>query len=261
MNSDYLKANEDNLTPDVPGDTERLRSLIDPERLPEHIAFIMDGNRRWAKKRLLPAVMGHKAGVKAFRTVMETCRNIGVKYLTAYAFSAENWRRAPAEVNLLMQLFEYYAKAERQEMCDTGIRLRVIGDMSVLAESVQRELRLSEEATAHNRELTLNLAINYGSRDEIVRAVRSLAAKVKAGSIDPEAIDAELLSSELYTAGTPDPDLLVRTSGELRISNFLLWQTAYTEFYFSDTLWPDVDESFVLKAIWEYQRRRRRYGG
>lgn len=261
MNSDFLKANEDIITPDAGGDTEKLRSLIDPERLPEHIAFIMDGNRRWAKKRHLPAVMGHKAGVKAFRTVMETCRNIGVKYLTAYAFSAENWRRAPAEVNLLMQLFEYYAKAERQEMCDTGIRLRVIGDMSVLAESVQRELRLSEEATAHNRELTLNLAINYGSRDEIVRAVRSLAAKARAGSVDPEAIDAELVSSELYTAGIPDPDLLVRTSGELRISNFLLWQTAYSEFYFSDILWPDVDESFVLKAIWEYQQRKRRYGG
>lgn len=260
MNTD-LNANDELNALGGISDIDKLRSLIDAERLPLHIAFIMDGNRRWAKKRFLPAVMGHKAGVKAFRTVMETCRNIGVKYLTAYAFSAENWQRAPAEVNLLMQLFEYYAKAERQEMCDTGIRLRVIGDMSVLAESVQRELRLSEEATACNADMTLNLAINYGSRGEIIRAVRSLAKKAASGSVEPQSIDEDTLSGELYTAGIPDPDLLVRTSGELRLSNFLLWQMAYTEFYFSDVLWPDVDEAFVLKAILEFQRRQRRYGG
>ncbi|MGM9998008.1 MAG: isoprenyl transferase [Candidatus Bruticola sp.] len=237
-----------------------LYNLLDLSRLPNHIAVIMDGNRRWAKKRFMPAAVGHKAGVEAFRTVMETCRNLGVKVLSAYAFSAENWQRSPAEVAVLMQLFEYYAKAERQKMLDTGVRLQIIGDKSALHPSVCRELEISEEVTAHNTDLILNLAVNYGGREEIVQAARRLAEQVKAGSLQPEEIDREHFASWLYTAGCGDPDLLIRTSGELRLSNFLLWQSAYTEFYFSDIYWPDVDEAFLYRAIIEYQQRGRRYG-
>ena len=237
-----------------------LYSLIDKERLPKHIAVIMDGNRRWAKKRFMPSAVGHKAGVEAFRTVMETCRNLGVKVLSAYAFSAENWQRSPAEVALLMQLFEYYAKSERQKMLDTGVRLRVIGDKSAVHPSVCRELEISEKATAHNSDLLLNLAVNYGGREEILHAARYLAEQVKEGKLQISDIDQDVFGQNLYTAGCPDPDLLIRTSGELRLSNFLLWQSAYTEFYFSDIYWPDVDEAFIYRAIIDYQQRGRRYG-
>lgn len=256
--SDLLSASE---AEELKLGAAELLKRIDRNRLPKHIAVIMDGNRRWAKQRLMPAVMGHKAGVKAFRTVMETCRNLGVKILSAYAFSAENWQRSQAEVSMLMQLFEYYAKFERQEMIDTGVRLRVIGDKSVLSPGVCRELELSEQATAGNSDLILNLAVNYGGREELVRAARRLAEQVKAGTLEPQDIDEEHFGAELYTGGLADPDLLIRTSGELRISNFLLWQSAYTEFYFSSLFWPDVDEAFVYRAIVEYQRRGRRYGG
>lgn len=237
-----------------------LYERLDLSCLPAHIAVIMDGNRRWARKRFLPAIMGHKAGVEAFRTVMETCRNLGVKMLSAYAFSAENWQRTPAEVSVLMQLFEHYAKAERQKMLDTGVRLHVIGDKSALAASVRRELEISEQVTAHNHDLVLNLAVNYGSREEIVQAARRLAQGAVSGKLNPPDIDEKMFSSMLYTEGSPDPDLLIRTSGELRLSNFLLWQSAYTEFYFSSCYWPDVDEAFIYRAILEYQHRSRRYG-
>ena len=237
-----------------------LYGLIDKNHLPAHIAVIMDGNRRWAKKRFMPSAVGHKAGVEAFRTVMETCRNLGIKVLSAYAFSAENWQRSPAEVTLLMQLFEYYAKAERQKMLDTGVRLHVIGDKSALHPSVCRELEISEQATAHNTDLLLNLAVNYGGREEILQAARRLATQVQSGTLQAEDINQELFSQNLYTDGCPDPDLLIRTSGELRLSNFLLWQSAYTEFYFSDVYWPDVDEAFIYRAIISYQQRGRRYG-
>lgn len=233
---------------------------LDPKRMPRHIAFIMDGNRRWAKERFLPSVMGHQAGVKAFRVVLETCRQLGIEYVSAYAFSAENWRRTPGEVKILMHLFEHYAQAERRSMVENGIRLRVIGDKGGLDPAVCRELELSEEATAHNRALTLNLAVNYGGREELTQAARQLAQRAAAGELEPRDIDEELLASQLYTAGSPDPDLLVRTSGELRLSNFLLWQLAYAEFYFSDLYWPEVDANFVYQAIGEYQRRLRRYG-
>lgn len=240
---------------------QELRNRLDMSRLPGHIAVIMDGNRRWASARHLPAIMGHRAGVKAFRTVMETCRNLGIKTLTAYAFSAENWRRAPTEVSVLMQLFEYYGRAEREEMMRTGIRFRTVGRTESLPESVRTEFAKTAEATKDNRELTLNLAVNYGGREELVDAVRALGKQVAAGELKPEDIDEEMVARALYTGGQDDPDLLIRTSGELRVSNFLLWQIAYAEFWFSDIFWPDVDEAVIYRAILDYQGRDRRFGG
>lgn len=234
---------------------------LDKSALPAHVAVIMDGNRRWAKQRRLPGVMGHRAGVKAFRVVMETCRELGVKTLTAYAFSAENWRRSPAEVTVLMGLFEQYTRAEREKMVRTGVRFQTIGRYDMLPDAVVNEFRKTIEATAHNREMTLNLAVNYGARDEIVEAARRLAREVKAGQLDPESIDEAMFSKQLYTAGQPDPDLLIRTSGELRVSNFLLWQMAYTEFFFTPLFWPDVDRNVVIEALLDFQKRDRRLGG
>lgn len=239
---------------------EELLASLDMERLPRHIAVIMDGNRRWAKSRHLPVIMGHRSGVKAFRRVMETCRELGVKTLTAYAFSAENWSRAPSEVKLLMQLFEYYAKSERDNMMRNGIRFRLIGDPEPLPETVRRELVITEEMTANNPDMTLNLAVNYGSREEIVRAARILAERCVKGELAPDDIDETAFSKSLWTKGEDDPDLLIRTSGELRVSNFLLWQIAYSEFWFTDMFWPDVDKKTIYQAIADFQRRHRRYG-
>jgi undecaprenyl diphosphate synthase len=221
----------------------------------------MDGNRRWAKLRRLPSVLGHQAGVRSFRRLLEACREIGIPYLTAYAFSAENWRRSPAEVGILMQLFERYAAREREKLRRTGIRFHLIGNVEDLPEQVRREFLRTVEATKDNSAMVLNLAVNYGSREEIVRAVRRIAAKVQDGVLDQGAITAELFSDHLYTAGQPDPDLMIRTSGELRMSNFLLWQSAYTEFFFTDAFWPDVDRSVLDQALREFARRERRYGG
>ena len=232
-----------------------------PPAVPEHVAVIMDGNRRWAKERRLPGLMGHRAGVKAFRVVMETCRDLGVKSLTAYAFSNENWRRSPIEVKVLMGLFEQYTRAEREKMVRTGVRFVPIGRYRELPESVVAEFEKTREATAHNCALTLNLAVNYGGREEILEAARRLAQMVKEGALETADITEERFSSMLYTAGQPDPDLLIRTSGELRISNFLLWQSAYTEFYFTKLYWPDVDRNVILEAFEDYRQRDRRYGG
>ena len=238
-----------------------MQPSLDPAALPQHVAVIMDGNRRWAKTRRLPVLMGHRAGVKAFRVVMETCREIGIKALTAYAFSAENWRRSPLEVKVLMQLFEQYTRAERDKMVRTGVRFVPIGRYTELPASVVNEFEKTRAATAHNTALTLNLAVNYGARDEILMATRHLASEVLAGRLAPEDIDEAAFSNSLYTSGQPDPDLLIRTSGELRISNFLLWQSAYTEFYFTDLFWPDVDRDVIIQALLAYQGRERRYGG
>lgn len=240
---------------------ESLLVRIDRTRLPKHIAVIMDGNRRWAKARHLPAVMGHRAGVKAFRRVMETCRSLGVRNLTAYAFSAENWCRAASEVKVLMQLFEYYSKSEREEMLRTGIRFRTIGDLSGLPQNLQEAFNQTSKATEHNTEMVLNLAVNYGGREEIVKAAKCLAQQCEKGQLTSESINAEVFADQLWTSGCPDPDLLIRTSGELRVSNFLLWQIAYAEFWFSEQLWPDVDAKTVYRAIIAYQQRERRYGG
>ncbi len=234
---------------------------LDLKRLPRHLAVIMDGNRRWAKERNLPVLLGHRAGVKSFRRILESCRELGIKHLTAYAFSAENWRRAPTEVRVLMQLFEQYTRREREKMRRTGICFRVIGQIELLPQEVVREFRKTEEATRENRDMVLNLAVNYGSRDELVEAARRVSRAVAAGKLVPEELDEERFGEFLWTAGQPDPDLLIRTSGELRISNFLLWQLAYTEFYFTPLYWPDIDRCVLMEALAEYQRRERRYGG
>lgn len=229
--------------------------------LPRHLAVIMDGNRRWAKVRRLPAVLGHQAGVRSFRRLLEACREIGIPYLTAYAFSAENWRRSPAEVSVLMQLFERYAAREREKLRRTGIRFCLIGNVDELPEQVRQEFLRTVEATKDNTAMVLNLAVNYGSREEIVRAVQQIAAAVKDGSLPVEAIEADTITDHLYTAGQPEPDLMIRTSGELRMSNFLLWQSAYTEFFFTDAYWPDVDRAVLDLALREFAQRDRRFGG
>ena len=242
-------------------DEAGLLALLDPTRLPRHVAVIMDGNRRWARQRRLPVLMGHRAGVKAFRRVMESCRELGIKVLTAYAFSAENWRRSPVEVRVLMQLFEHYTRAERQKLQRTGIRFRAVGRIDNLPEGVRRELQATEEATRDNSEMVLNLALNYGGREEITEAVRHLVKEASQGGLQAEAVDEELISRSLWTGGQPDPDLLIRTSGDLRVSNFLLWQIAYSEFWFTDLFWPDITRKVLLQALVEYQQRDRRYGG
>ncbi len=221
----------------------------------------MDGNRRWAKVRRLPTVFGHRAGVRSFRRMLEACRELGVEVLTAYAFSAENWRRSPKEIAILMQLFEKYALREREKLVRTGIRFRLIGNIEELPVQVKREFWKTEQATEHNTAMTLNLAVNYGSREELVEAMRQIARRVTDQGLDPEQVSSEDIERYLYTAGQPDPDLMIRTSGELRMSNFLLWQAAYTELFFTDALWPDVDRALLDKALQEYRQRDRRYGG
>jgi undecaprenyl diphosphate synthase len=238
--------------------TEReLLSQLDLTRLPRHVAVIMDGNRRWAQERHLPVVFGHRAGVKAFRLVMETCREFGIPCLTAYAFSVENWRRSEAEVRVLMQLFEQYTRAERDKMVRTGICFRTVGRFNELPESVRSEFTKTIQATAHNRSMTLNLAVNYGGRDEIVRAAQKLLRQ----GCDPEQLTEASFGEALDTAGQPDPDLMIRTSGEVRISNFLLWQTAYSELVFTPLLWPQITRTVLLESFLEFQKRNRRYGG
>ncbi len=231
------------------------------DSLPRHLAVIMDGNRRWARTRRLPSVLGHQAGVRSFRRMLEACREKGIPYLTAYAFSAENWRRSPAEVGILMQLFERYAAREREKLRRTGICFRLIGNVDDLPEQVRREFLLTVEATRDNTAMVLNLAVNYGSREEIVRAVRQIAGEVEGGKMSAEEISADVIASHLYTAGQPEPDLMIRTSGELRMSNFLLWQSAYTEFFFTDAFWPDVDRGVLDQALAAFARRERRFGG
>jgi undecaprenyl diphosphate synthase len=246
-----------------PGEPDReLARAIDPARLPEHIAIIMDGNGRWAGRRRLPRVAGHQAGVTPVRTTVETCARMGIKVLTLYAFSVENWKRPRAEVETLWRLLRYYLRQELPDLQKNGVRLQAIGRLEALPEPVRRELEFVVEATAPNRGLLVNLAINYGGRAEIVDAVNSILEMARLdGSIGSLKLDEEAISANLYTASCPDPDLLIRTSGEMRISNFLLWQIAYAELYVTATLWPDFGRRDLLCAILEYQKRERRYGG
>jgi undecaprenyl diphosphate synthase len=246
-----------------PGDPDReLARAIDPARLPEHIAIIMDGNGRWACRRRLPRVAGHQAGVTPVRTTVETCARMGIKVLTLYAFSVENWKRPRAEVETLWRLLRYYLRQELPDLQKNGVRLQAIGRLEALPEPVRRELRFVVEATAENRGLLVNLAINYGGRAEIVDAVNSVLEMARLnGSIGSLKLDEEAISANLYTTSCPDPDLLIRTSGEMRISNFLLWQIAYAELYITATLWPDFGRRDLLRAVLEYQKRERRYGG
>jgi undecaprenyl diphosphate synthase len=243
----------------APGDPDyELASAIDPDRLPAHIAIIMDGNGRWAKRRNLPRVAGHKAGIEPVRITVETCARLGLKALTLYAFSVENWKRPRAEVEMLWRLLRLYLRAELPDMTRNDIRFAAIGRIEALPDFVRAELEETVRATAGNRGLQVNLAINYSGRAELVDAVKSLIEDARRQEI---AIDEEAIAARLYTAGTPDPDLLIRTSGEMRVSNFLLWQIAYSELYVTDTLWPDFSRADLLRAILDYQRRDRRFGG
>ncbi|MFZ4437304.1 MAG: isoprenyl transferase [Syntrophales bacterium] len=233
---------------------------IDPDKLPQHIAIIMDGNGRWAERHAMGRVLGHRKGAESVRVVVRTCRQIGVSFLTLYAFSMENWLRPKAEVHALLSLLTDYLVDEAQEMMDQDIRLTAIGNLDSLGAPVLVKLRETIDRTAGNKGMVLNLALSYGGRDEIATAVGRIASDTLAGKIKPADVTKELFQRYLYTSAFPDPDLLIRTGGEYRISNFLLWQMAYTEFYFSDILWPDFREPNLIEAIAEYQQRERRFG-
>lgn len=233
---------------------------IDITRLPRHIAIIMDGNGRWAQKHTLGRISGHKKGAEAVRSTVKICREWGIQYLTLYAFSSENWQRPRKEVDALMRLLEDYVRSEFAGMLENNIRLTVIGHWENLRENIRQLLREVIAKTARNDGLILNIALSYGGRDEIVTAARRILDDYRAGKFSPDEITKEMFAGYLDTAGMPDPDLLIRTSGEYRISNFLLWQMAYTEFYFTDVLWPDFNREELLKAIADYQQRERRFG-
>ena len=242
------------------GELPQSAAHLDYHRLPRHVAIIMDGNGRWAKRQGLNRVRGHMAGAESVRVVVRTARRVGIEYLTLYTFSEENWQRPTAEVRALMNLLTRYLRQELGEMQENNIALRAIGDIKRLPAYVQRELAKTEEATREGARMTLSLALSYGGRQEIVHAAQALAEDLKAGRVRPEDINLETFASRLFTVGIPDPDLLIRTSGEFRLSNFLLWQSAYTELYFTDTLWPDFREEEFIQALLEFQRRDRRFG-
>ena len=233
---------------------------LDKDQLPRHVAVIMDGNGRWAQRRSLSRVEGHQRGKDAVRAVVETSREIGLQYLTLYAFSTENWQRPVGEVRALMGLLRRYLRTELRRMMNYNIRLRAAGDLSRLPVAVRRALEAVILATRSNSGLTVVLAVSYGAREEIVAATRALATAVRKGQLDPQEIDEQRFAQHLWTADIPDPDLLIRTGGELRLSNFLLWQLAYTELYVTDTLWPDFGREEFLLALADYQGRERRFG-
>jgi undecaprenyl diphosphate synthase len=245
-----------------PGTAEwTLAHTLDPARLPAHVAIIMDGNGRWAKRRSLPRVAGHKAGITSVRTSVETCAQLHLKALTLYAFSVENWKRPRTEVETLWRLLRVYLRRELPRLQQNNIRLRVIGRLEALSETVRRDLESTCAATEKNTGLQLTLAINYSGRAELTDAVKSLVADAAAGKLSAADINEETIHSRLYTAPLPDPDLLIRTSGEMRVSNFLLWQIAYAELYVTETLWPDFNREELLRALADYQKRDRRFGG
>ena len=234
---------------------------LDPARLPAHVAVIMDGNGRWAGQRGLPRVQGHMQGVQSVRRTVEECCRLGVGQLTLYCLSSENWKRPQAELDFLMALLEQYLVEERAEIMDQNIRFSVIGRRSGLSEAVLREIDESIAQTRDNTGMALCLAINYGGRTEIIDAVRDIAARVRDGKLNLDQIDEAEFSSSLYTAGMPDPDLLIRTAGELRVSNFLLWQISYAELWVTERCWPDFDIPTLRQALQDYARRERRFGG
>lgn len=229
-------------------------------KIPNHVAIIMDGNGRWAKKRLMPRNMGHVQGARTVEQIIEDAYNLGIKYLTVYAFSTENWKRPQDEVNALMKLLKDYLKNCIKRANKNNMRVRVIGDKTGLEQSIQDKIQELEEVSAKNTGINFTIAINYGSRDEMVRAMRRMMEDCKNGDLLPSEVSEEVFQSYLDTSDLPDPDLLIRTSGELRLSNYLLWQLAYTEFYFTDVLWPDFNKAELEKAIEYYNRRDRRFG-
>jgi undecaprenyl diphosphate synthase len=233
---------------------------LDKEKLPTHIAIIMDGNGRWAKKHLLSRIKGHEKGSEAVRTIVRACREFGIAYLTLYAFSTENWQRPKNEVDALMALLIKFLKSEQKELIENDIRLHALGQIQRLPVDVQQALKETMDLTQNNSALQLNLALSYGGRSELIRMVRNIAKKSKKKQIDPDTINAEVVAAHLYTKGLPDPDLLIRTSGEMRISNFLLWQIAYSEIYVTPTYWPDFGKDEFFEILKDYQKRERRFG-
>lgn len=238
----------------------QLPADLQQDRLPKHVAVIMDGNGRWAKQRGLPRFMGHRRGVDVLKDLLRCCRDWGVEALTAYAFSTENWGRPSEEVEFLMTLFERVLRQELREMMEEDVRIRFVGNLSVLPRSLQAEIERAVAETTNNQGIQFSVATNYGGRQEIIQACRAIAQKVQQGLLTPDEIDETLFDRHLYTAGNCDPDLLIRTSGEMRLSNFLLWQMAYSEIYVTDTLWPDFDRKEFHQALSAYQQRERRFG-
>lgn len=234
---------------------------VDYSNLPKHIAIIMDGNRRWAKKLGLTTKEGHKEGAKNLEEISEFCDEIGIKYLTVYAFSTENWKRSKQEVSTLMFILKAHLDSFNKKKQKNNIKINVIGDMSELSKSIQDSIFKAKERTKNNKGLVLNVALNYGGRPEIIKAVKNIAKKIKDGKLEIEDINEKLISNNLYTAKQPDPDLLIRPSGEMRLSNFLIWQSTYSELYFPEKYWPEFKKEELIKAIEEYQRRNRRFGG
>ena len=246
-----------------PANAEEAASLdkIDLKRLPQHIAVIMDGNGRWAQRRHLPRIAGHRAGVKAAREIIETCARLKLSYLTLYAFSLENWRRPQAEVDFLMRLLREYLKRELPTIHKNNIRLLVIGRSEQLPEGVRKDIEYGMRMTSRNTGMKLVVALNYGGRAELVDAFNAILDQVRSNGMSAFQADEQTVCEHLYTAGLPDPDLLIRTSGEMRVSNFLLWQIAYAEIYVTETLWPDFSRARLLDALVDFQKRERRYGG
>ena len=234
--------------------------LLDPTKLPRHVAVIMDGNGRWAKKRFLNRIKGHEKGAETVRTIVRTCRELDISILTLYAFSTENWQRSKSEIAALMSLLERFLDSERQELMENNIRLNAIGQIERLPDSTRSILKKIMDLTQNNDSMTLNLALSYGGRDEILNMVRRIADKVKSGKLEPEAITSEHIVEHLYTGQMPDPDILIRTSGEMRVSNFMLWQIAYSEIFITPTLWPDFTKEEFLKILFNFQNRERRFG-
>lgn len=230
-------------------------------KIPAHVALILDGNGRWAKKRGLPRTMGHKKGCETVEQIVEDAARLGIKYLTVYGFSTENWKRPEEEVGALMQLFRFYAKRLLKVATESNVRVKMIGERNRFAPDIIDGINQLEEQTKENTDLTFIIAVNYGGRDEITRAVKKVMNDVKAGKLSTEDMTEQVFASYLDTADIPDPDLLIRTSGELRLSNYLLWQLAYSELYVTDCLWPDFDKNELLEAIRQYNKRDRRYGG
>ncbi len=233
---------------------------LDPEKIPAHVAMIMDGNGRWAKKRLMNRVKGHEQGSRTVREIVTACRELGIGALTLYAFSTENWARPKAEVKALMIILKRFIIAERDLLIKNDIRLSIIGQKEKLPGDVRKEVDITIDLTSNNKGMVLNLAISYGSREEITTAVRTIAKKIQSKVLNPDDISQDLISDHLYTRLVPDPDLIIRTSGEYRLSNFLMWQAAYSEIYISDTLWPDFSKKELLEILKNFQERDRRFG-
>lgn len=234
---------------------------LDPERMPKHVAVIMDGNRRWARERRLPGIEGHRRGVAALRELVRGCNDLGIPIVTVYAFSTENWKREALEISLLLDLLVQFARSEEAELRQSGVRVRAIGRIERLPPHQRAALAELERRTADSARLTLNIAINYSARAELADAARDIALAVRAGDVQPDDIDESTVTRHLYTAGTPDPDILIRTGGDLRLSNFLLWQLAYTEIWVTDKYWPEFGHDDLIEAVVAFQRRTRRFGG